>query len=117
MTLTTAQWATAVRPLLDRGIIEVPGWVNREGVWWMSTETGADLGIATALDRLAFLAVIEGKLVEHSGADCCRGNGMWGWWMEQRNAPPICLSAEHDRETAALRAAYAQWPELGGWPL
>jgi hypothetical protein len=109
MTLTTSQWAAAVRPLLDQGIIEVPGWVIKEGVWWISTETGADLGIATALDRLAFLAVIEGKLYEN-GWDCV-GVQQQQWSWHKPMGQHIVL--DPDREAAALRAAYARWPELG----
>jgi hypothetical protein len=65
--------------------------------------------------RLAFLAVIEGKLYEN-GWDCVGvQQQQWSWHK------PLCrhivLDADRkaaaDRETAALRAAYAQWPELG----
>jgi hypothetical protein len=116
MTLTAHQWATAVRPLLDHGIIEVPGWYKRGDDW-----RRMDLAMmgsvrfpedATDYDRLAFLAVIDGVLLD---AGWSREKEPDGWFCCEN--PPTVSVVEHvqdpDRETAALRAAYAQWPELG----
>jgi hypothetical protein len=118
MTLTAHQWATAVRPLLDNGIVEVPGWQRgdpRSGDtrWYFVGERyDRVLDDATDLDRLAFLAVVEDSL-RAAGCDGSLGAGLCTWIG---HSPGFSVAA-HDRETAALRAAYEQWPELGEWPL
>jgi hypothetical protein len=125
MKLTTDQWATAVRPLLDHGIIKVPGWTNKvhRPVWqtdttdWRRYDSDCMacyrmIDKATDLDRLAFLAVIEDSL-RAAGCDGSLGAGLCTWIGHSLRF----AVAAHDRETAALSAAYHQWPELGEWPI